>query len=436
MKQDAALFGFVEHGYRLTICGTGIQWGKTVVGVHWLRNLMLINADRNANYIVTSPSFRILGQSTLPPFLRVLGDLGTLRRQDMEFQSSYGSVWFRTGTDPDSVVGIANVRGILCDEAGLYSLYFWENIQGRAAPVEAPVMIVTSPYSQNWLYKQYVRHLEKDPKAIPDEMALLVQAKSNENPHFSSREYERKRKTMDPRRFNMMFGGEFGQMEGLVYGCFDDHENQTPSIPLPAGTVIYASVDWGTTHAFVIHVRAITPDGNHYQVAETFRTGLNPLGMVQAAASLKIAWGIKTFFADPSRPDMIDLFCSKGIPTVGAVNDIVLGIGYHYELIATRRFKVFEGVAPNSLDQYATYHYPSPSDLKPDQNEKTKDGIPVKANDDAMDAARYCTASIYHLTEGKKPNQGHRETDINKMSHDQVIKIRQRKKANEGERWS
>lgn len=384
---------------------------------------MLVNANRNANYIVTSPNFRILSQSTLPPFLRVMGDMGTLRRVDMNFPTPFGTVWFRTATDPDSVVGMTDVYGILSDEAGLYGLYFWENIQGRAARLEAPIMVVTSPYSQNWLYKDYIRHLERDPKAIPDEQAFLVQARSNENPFFSDAEYERKRRTMDPRRFNMMFGGEFGKMEGLVYDCFDETENICPAFGLPIGTQIYAGVDWGVRHAFVIHVRAITPDGNHYQVAETYRTGLNPLDMVAAGRSIKFAWGVKTFYADPSQPGMIDLFCSHGLPCVGAENDIKLGIGHHYELVKTRKFKIFEGKCPYSLDQYASYHYPSPKDLKPDQDGSNKANVPVKQNDDAMDATRYCTIMTYKCGEPKRPTKGGDRDNLDKLPMDRQIEL-------------
>ena len=400
-KQDKALFGYIEQDYGLTICGTGIQWGKTIVGIYWLRLLMEYNNDRFANYIVTSPTFKILAQSTLPAFKKGFSDIGTLRSQDMNFPTSFGTVWFRTGTDPDSVVGMTDVKGILCDEAGLYSYYFWENIQGRAARLGAPIMIVTSPYSQNWLYKDYIRHLEKGGDAIEGEKILLIQARSDESPYFSKDQYEKKRRTMDPRRFKMMFGGQWGKMEGLVFDCFDDAENQCEEFPLPIGTQMYCGVDWGNRHAFVIHIRAIAPDGNHYQVGEFYRTGCNPMDMVGAAKALHVSWGIQTFFADPSQPGMIDLFCSNGIPCVAADNDIKIGIGYHYELIKSRKLKLFQGRCPYSLDQYSTYHYPSPKDLQPDQDEK--EIKPVKVQDDAMDAARYCTMMVFHRGEARRP---------------------------------
>ncbi len=432
-KQEKVLYAVEELAARIIFFLCGIQAGKTTVGVYWLFRYLMKYRDPADNFIITSPTFRILEQSTLPPFLRLMDGFGVFNKQSMTFRMhDGGTVWMRTGVDADSIVGITRVRAILADEIGLYSLYFWTNILARAAFMEAPILGVSSPYAQNWLYKDFVRHLEKNPNAI--EGVLLVQARSDENPYFPKGEIEHQRKLMDERRWRQLYGGEWGRMEGLVYDCFDDSENTCPTLPLPAGTTFYAGVDWGVRHAFVIHVRAVTPDGLHYQVAEVYRTGLNPLGMVQAAIGAKLAWGIKTFFADPSQPGMIDLFCAKGCPTVGAENDIKLGIGYHYELIKTRKFKIFDGVAPYSLDQYSTYHYPSPKDLKPDQSEKAI--VPVKVNDDALDAARYCTIAIFHLTDTKRPKQGNADGDVNKMSHDQVIELRKRKQRRDHERWS
>lgn len=386
---------------------------------------MHLHTDPTDNFIITSPTFRILEQSTLPPFLRAMDGLGTFHRQGMYFKMyGGGTCWMRTATDPDSVVGITNVRAILEDEVGLYPKYFQDNIMARAAFKQAPIMMVTSPYSQNWLYLDYVRHLERKPGSI--EGVLLVQARSDENPYFPKDEYERQRKLMDPRRFDMVFGGQFGRMEGLVYDCFDESENTCQPCSLPIGTQVYAGVDWGVRHAFVLHVRAITPDGQHYQVAETYRSGLNPLDMVAAAKSLKLAWGVKTFYADPSQPGMISLFNAHGLPCVGAENDIKLGIGYHYELIKTRKFKIFEGSSPYSLDQYSTYHYPSPKDLKPDQDQK--EIKPVAVNNDAVDAARYCTVMTYKAGEPKRPVKGDDMPDVRNMGHEERIKYLKRAK--------
>jgi hypothetical protein len=282
------------------------------------------------------------------------------------------------------VVGLTNVRHILCDEAGLYSRYFWDNIQGRSSIGECPITIVTSPYSLNWLYNDYIRkHNGGDP--FIQSLVHLCQAKSAENPYFSSKEYDLKSKTMDARRFSMMYGGNFDKAQGLVYDILDSKQHAIAPIKLPAGTRFFGGLDWGYTDPTAIVVRGVTEDGSHYTVDE-----LRLDEIVEQCARLKALYNIERFFADPSRPDHIASLNTHGIPTVGATNDILPGIEAHYELIKTGRFYLFKGCT-HSIDEYEMYHYPEPSDLKPDQNQSKLVNVPVDQFNHCMDAERYVT---------------------------------------------
>ena len=142
--------GVLLSDKRISIAATGIQWGKTTVGVIRLKVDMHKYFSEDDNFIVTSPTYKVLYQSTLPPFLRYNEGLGKYNKQNECFKiNGGGTVWFRTGQNPDSVVGITNVRHILCDEAGLYTRYFWDNLQARSSIKRCPITIVTSPYSLN-----------------------------------------------------------------------------------------------------------------------------------------------------------------------------------------------------------------------------------------------------------------------------------------------
>lgn len=129
-KQSSAIFS----EKRFTIIASGIQFGKTIAGCAWLKMQMHKNPDPDDNFLVCSPTYKILAQSTLPVFMNMNRNCGKLDKQTFSFRiNGGGTVWFRTGTDPDSVVGITKVKAVLCDEAGLFSLYFWQNIQARAS---------------------------------------------------------------------------------------------------------------------------------------------------------------------------------------------------------------------------------------------------------------------------------------------------------------
>lgn len=332
------------------------------------------------------------------PFLRAVEGLGSYNKTDACFTTHWGTkVWLRTATEPDSVVGIANVRAVWGDEAGKFSLYFWENLEGRAAPKNARILLTTSPYSLNWIWKDLIKPA-RDGKR-PD--VKYIQAQSSENPYFNREVYEKRRLTMDPRRFAMMYGGEWGRMSGLVYDCWDDARNLVHPFELPTGTKYYGGIDWGHTDPFVLVIRAITPDGRHYQVSEFYKSGLTVMDMIEVAKQKKQIYGITRFYADPSQPGYIEEFCRHNLPCQGADNDIRRGIDLHYELIKTLRYKVFEQTSPHTLDEMESYHYPDPEDLGPDDS--SKEMKPVGQNDHALDANRYLTLELYRSGIKHKP---------------------------------
>lgn len=376
----------------IIICATGIQWGKTETGSVKTKSKYHIFNDKHCNFLVTAPTYKIMRQSTYPSFMKWCGMDGVYNKKDDIFQiRDGGTIYFRSMTDPDSIVGMTDVYFVWMDECGLYSLYAWENIQGRAAFKQAQIIGTTSPYSLNWIYKEIIRPKQKEPNARPD--VELIQAKSNENPYFPMEYYEQKRKTMDPKRFRMMFGGEWEKMEGLVYDCFDEELNTCDDFYFPAGTKFYCGIDWGYTNPFALVLRAITPDGNHYQVSEIYRSGLTISEIGKLIGKLKIHWPIEMCYCDPSNPQNIEELNRLGISAVGANNDIRYGIDCHYDLIRSRRYKVFKNYNRFTLDEYEAYHYPTEDDVEADKD--IKEVMPVKQDDHAMDANRYVTVETY-----------------------------------------
>lgn len=390
-KQDQALFS----GKPITIAATGIQWGKTTVGALKIKILMHKHTDPRDNFIITAPTYKIMQQATLPEFLRVMDGCGEYSKVDACFKMhNGGTCWMRTGTDANSVVGITNVRGVWGDEAGLYSLYFHENIQARASVKEAPIIYTTSPYSLNWIYSDYIRPYHKG--KLHDDVAI-IQARSNENPYFPDAEFQRKKATMDPRRFNMIYGGEFHKLEGLVYSCFNEDNHIVKPCELDPRTIYVAGVDWGYTNPACILVLGVTPENGVYLVSEYYQTNKTIGELVDAARRLKTAFNIERFYCDPSSPSNIAEFNKARLTALPADNDIRPGVDAAYELIASDRFHVFEGVAPHFLDEISMYHYPEKIDVTADKD--VKEQLPVKQNDHSMDAFRYPVYAM-HLTRG------------------------------------
>lgn len=394
-KQDLALFSTK----RITLCSTGIQWGKTRLGAVKMKMLIHQNPGKDCNYIITAPNFKIMQQATLPAFLSIMEGCGEYKKADACFEVSSGAkVFCRTATDPDSIVGITNVYGIWGDEAGLYPFYFWINIQGRSRFKQCPIILTTSLYSFNWVAKELIRETERGLR----EDVHLCQAESRENPYFPEEEYERAKATMNPARFAMMYGGRPNKMEGLVYDCFDEDINIVKPFDLPSGTAVYAGIDWGYTQPFACTVVAKLPTGRFIAVSELVRTRMTISEIIEVLKQRQRIWDIQRFYCGPDQPGSIKELNRAGLAASPAENDVKKGVDLVYTLIKERRFQVFKDSCPNLMDEFENYHWPDEKDLKPDQDDK--DPNPVKQDDHSSDSLRYVLISIARKrTEKLKP---------------------------------
>jgi len=420
-KQQRAIFSDKP----IIIAATGIQFGKTTIGALRTKIAMHRFTQRDDAFIVAAPNYKIMSQATLPAFLKIMDGFGEYKEQKAEFHMYNGGIcYMRTGTDPDSVVGITNVRHIWGDEAGKYSLYFHENLQARASFKEAPICYTTSPYTLNWVYKDYIRLRMKDPNSL--EELELIQARSNENPYFPQKEYERKKASMDPRRFNMIYGGQFSKMEGLVYDNFNEELHICDPIIFGNDTRFIAGVDWGYTAPACIAVLALTPNDGVYLVTEFYKSGQTIGNLVDAAKRLEAIYGIERFYCDPASPANIAEFSKAGMTALPADNDIRPGVDALYELIQTDKFKVFRGKAPHFIDEISLYHYATDEDIP--ENKDVKERGPVKQDDHAMDAVRYPVLALKQSHNFRKLSPkvpGSSSADLRSHKSDHLLKRKQ-----------
>jgi len=394
-KLKIQLHSFQEKAFlskkQIVINAAGIQSGKTSLGAIWTHKRSA-EIEPTDNLIIVAPTYKILQQATLPKFLQFAGKMGTYNKVDSFFKYHHGpTVYIRSLTDPNSIEGITDVEGVWLDEGGLISRYAWENVTGRAAFRQATVMVTTTPYSMNWMYQ-----LWKEWKAEKRDDVDFFSYKSIDNPHFPKAEYDRQKRILDPVRFAMKYMGVFGKMEGLVF----PEVVFLKSFVLPLGTRYYAGVDWGFRNPFALTIRALTPDGIHYRAAEFCKSGLTIDECVQVARARQQIYNIELFVCDPSNPAAIENFNRAGLKAMGGENDVVEGIDRHRTLIKDQKFFVFEHENPHGYDEYNSYHYAEPQDLKRDQD--AKEQVPVAQNDHSIDADRYLTM---YLTDAQVSNK-------------------------------
>lgn len=370
---------------RIICIAAGIQSGKTTTGSLWTMHKAAASLPGD-NIIICAPTYKILMQATLPKFLSVFKNFGKYHKVDSVFEMRNGvTIYIRSLTDPNAMEGITDVAAIWLDEGGLISRYAWENVEGRSAFRQAPIFISTTPYALNWLFRMW-----EDWKSGKRDDVEFVQFTSKQNPYFPDAEFYRQQKLLDPRRFQMKYMGEFGKMEGLVY----PNIALVASRPLPEETQFYAGVDWGYTNPLAISIRALTPDGYHYRVAEYYKSGMMEEEIVRVCQSRKQLYNIKLFICDPSSPRYIEALNRGGCTAIGGDNNLRLGIDRHSQLMRTEKFFIFKDENPMGIDEYNTYHYPEIKDYKIDED--TKEPEPVKANDHGCDADRYVTMYLWN----------------------------------------
>jgi len=376
---------------RVVVCAAGIQSGKTHVGPVWLWRLICRN-NLDGNYILCAPTYKIIKQASLPKLLGFIKQFGTYKAGDGEFHVAGGKaiIYIRSLDNPEAMEGIPDVKGIWLDEGGMITRYAWENVEGRAARLQAQILVTTTPYALNWLFQLY----EDIRRGVRDDAEFVIW-KSKDSPYFPDEEYERQKKILDPRRFMMKYDGVFGRMEGLVY----ENVMYVKPLPMPAGTKYYAGVDWGYTDPFAMVIRAVTPTGDHYQISEFYKTGMTINEIVDVCKARRDMFDIKAFVCDPSRPDSIETLCQEGLNAFGGVNQIALGIDKQRELIRLGKFYVIEDDNPHTIDEFSMYHYPEVKELKIDQD--SKDQLPVDANNHLMDSLRYVNFYLHNAVENK-----------------------------------
>ncbi len=154
---------------------------------------------------------------------------------------------------------------------------------------------------------------------------------------------------------------------------------------------------------------------------------------IEAARQATAIFGVKPFYADPSYPEAIAAFNEAKISCVPADNSIKAGIDDHYELVKTRRYRVFRGTSPHTLDEYESYHWPEEKlDVGPDKD--IKEQTPVKQNEHAMDANRYISRMTRRGMAKHKPG-----VPDEKKKEDQYARLERLKRKSRGggdEKWS
>jgi len=378
---------------RISAFIAGIQSGKSLAGAFWMFKEAALRRFKG-NFLITSPNYRILQQSILNTTLRIFRHVGNYRSSDsvINLHAGGGQIFLRSMQDPDSCEGIPAVQAIWSDESGLLSYRAWANLLARSAFCRAPMFLSSTPYSQNWMYRDLYVPWSKG-QIRPEDLSIVI-CKSSDNPYFPAAELERQRALMDERIFRLKYEASFEKLTGLVYPDFDFVNNAIePHMPRRDQYTFVAGIDPGFSDPTAIIVVAIHKEGKHaYVCGEYYKQFMSHSDRINVLRDYHQRYGITQFYCDSSVPADIEMMNSAGLPVVACekgAGSVMSGIGYVTSLIRDGRLRVMIKQCPNLVEEFGLYSYPENQlDMDDRNNEK-----PLSLHDHASDALRYCLVS-------------------------------------------
>jgi len=371
-----------EARYVLMIAG--LQSGKTCFAPLWCARE--IKAHPGGRGMVVGPIYDLLEREALRDYQDTFQGTeweGHLDKSKRIYTHPDGTrVYFRSADNPEHLEA-GHFDWAWLDEAGQYKYGVWLAIKARLSIGQGRILVTTTPYLMNWLYKEWYKKWKEG-----DERFDVINFASNANPVFPQEEFDEAERDLPPEIFQRRYMGLFTQMAGMVYPelsrCIIDR------MALPQGWEKWekiGGIDFGYHNPFVILNAVRSPDDVIYVYEEHCQSE------TLVAEHAKRLRGYTVYEADPEDPQEIAelevLVRDAGLPDVvihHAKNDIALGIQKVRERMRTGRWFVTRNCR-HTIDEHEAYHYK-------DTEEQQGDEKPVKKDDHTCDANRYMVAGI------------------------------------------
>ena len=288
-----------------------------------------------------------------------------------------------TGTER----GVNNIRGMTAmgayiNECSLATESVFQEILQRCSFKGSRIICDTNPWPDNpnhWLKVNYIDKAD-NPKSRIRSFNFTIDDNT-----FLPAEYVSALKAQTPSGmyYDRAIKGLWVTGEGAVYKDFDERTMTIEREDLPDNLTYTAGVDWGFDHPTAIEVIGHDDKGNYYFVDEAYGQfeQVDP-HWIRVAQRFKKKYGMGLiFFADTARTEHINNFRQHHIKTEYGYKNVLDGIERVASIIKQHKFYVVKDAAPNFINEIYQYIW----------DEKT--GAPVKENDHAQDAVRYCIAT-------------------------------------------
>lgn len=399
-KQRLVLMTWEFGDWKYLINYGAVRSGKTFIdNILFLLELRVVKkrAEREGD---KNPMYILAGFSSKSIQTNVIAELTNVFGIDVKFDRHGHFKLFGVEVIPaytGSVRGVGSIRGMTSygayiNEASLSTQEVFQEIIQRCSKPHARIICDTNPDNpQHWLKTDYIDN--KDPKAKIESFHFTLDDNT-----FLTPDYVQALKHATPKGmfFDRSILGLWVTGEGAVYKDFDERTMTIEREELPDNLTYTAGVDWGFDHPTAIEVIGHDSKGNYYLVDEAYGQfeQVDP-HWIKVAQRFKKKYGMGLiFYADTARTEHINNFRQHHIKTEYGYKNVLDGIERVASIIKQHKFYVVKGAAPNFINEIYQYIW----------DEKT--GAPVKENDHAQDAVRYCIATpLWKEEQAQKQNK-------------------------------
>lgn len=399
-KQRLVLMTWEFGDWKYLINYGAVRSGKTFIdNILFLLELRVVKkrAEREGD---KNPMYILAGFSSKSIQTNVIAELTNVFGIDVKFDRHGHFKLFGVEVIPaytGSVRGVGSIRGMTSygayiNEASLSTQEVFQEIIQRCSKPHARIICDTNPDNpQHWLKTDYIDN--KDPKAKIESFHFTLDDNT-----FLTPDYVQALKHATPKGmfFDRSILGLWVTGEGAVYKDFDERTMTIRREDLPDNLTYTAGVDWGFDHPTAIEVIGHDNKGNYYLVDEAYGQfeQVDP-HWIRVAQQFKKKYGMGLiFFADTARTEHINNFRQHHIKTEYGYKNVLDGIERVASIIKQHKFYVVKDAAPNFINEIYQYIW----------DEKT--GAPVKENDHAQDAVRYCIATpLWKEEQARKQNK-------------------------------
>lgn len=397
---------------RFLVLVAGRRFGKTVLAVAWLVACVLAHHARTgqpgiAYYVL--PFRHQAKKVAWDELKRATRALRAGKPNETELSVTLrdgGRIQLQGADDPESLEGVG-LCAVVCDEFARMKFAAWEkSLRPALADHQGRALLIGKPRGHNHLKTVW----EYGRGATKREGWRSWQFRTVDGGFVSQSDIDEARRDLPPRIFRQEYEASFETLAGRVYEEYSTeyapqgHVLRATEVPEPSafarGSI---GVDWGFTHPFAA-VGIGESGGRRVVTAEAFAAEFRIEQVEKALAALRDRCTGWSWYADPSRPDLIKHFSEKlRVNIEPADNDVDEGLlelmrDFHPRVSPTGEQlgpQLFVSDAcPNvvaGLDRYVWA-----TDREGNSKEK-----PEKVHDDAADATRYARRGLSVLDVGQ-----------------------------------